>query len=817
MAESAVVIPIRAIDENATSNIKGVIDELKKLNEQVAKGSKIAEEATRTSSSLGQSFLNLAKRVAGPVVLITAFYKTLKTGMTETIEVEKATRLLSAQYQALGVTNKAVTDDIIKFTTALAEQTANDQSALIDIARLISSFGIYGESLKEATKATLDISTAMGIDQETAARAVGKAIGGSADALKRYGINVKEALTPTENLANLMEALRQKGFSGAAAADIDTMAGALRNLLETFKNFSEALVNTKLFGLISLRDIFKSIVENISISVKAVGNFISTGSAQGNASLSIKDRNASKAILAENIKLTKEKNKQLALDKASLKETERKKKAQEEINDLFKDANSALEATKSEEEQINDLFDQKVARINELLDAKDIEIEKANELKRILQETHDFEINAIRKEKTAKEQAQVEQKSRDILSAAQGGDATNIAGSAAGAAAPAVAVLALYLKFPVIIQQIGEGIKDLFTDWADGWQDLSSMLFGGTSESFIGGANFLEGTIENFNERMKTLENSIEDAAMSAHTTAENIKIYNQRVSEGRKSIKAVLQEFEALREERTARGSDRRNATRAIAGLSDDVDVIVTRRRSRKAFKEMFDELEKAIEEQIPLITQQHNLRMQQLNEELSLWQNVNQGFENLKKTISGALLSPEQSSAAALKAFQEATGADKAEAALNVQNALLNEFQSAQQAAASGIITQEELKNKQASILAQLETAHAQTQAREDKILSLMERENKIFLSQLEELNNIRKVLEGVKSFQEGGQVNKTGFAFVHEGEKVIPKGAATGNVNIMINGKSMGTGTDIVAMLQEALKTNRGGIRDTLKRLI
>jgi hypothetical protein len=376
------------------------------------------------------------------------------------------------------------------------------------------------------------------------------------------------------------------------------------------------------------------------------------------------------------------------------------------------------------------------------------------------------------------------------------------------------AVFALYLKFPQLIQQIGSGIMDLFTDWKDGWLEIGSLIDGGL-EVFEDRARGLSGGIAEFDERMKTLERSLEDAAMSARSTSENVMTYNQRVKEGRSGIKNITREIDSLLDRRTDPARQLVSVEGGVRRFAED--TIRLHKGSKRELNALFDELEKAIEEQTQLVTQQHNLRMQQLSEELSLWQNVNQGFEVVKKTISGALLAPNESSAAALKAFQEATGADKAQAALDLQNALLNEFQQAQQAAASGIITNEELKNKQASILAQLETANAETQAKEDRILNLMERENKIFLSQLDELKNIRKVLEGTKKFQDGGQVNKTGLAFVHEGETVIPKGMSAGNVNIMINGKSMGSGSDIVSMLQEALKTNRGGIRDTLKRLV
>lgn len=861
MAETAVVIPISVRDDRATSTLSATTDQVKKLNTEVKKGQDIAKSATQSSSGYASSLKGLASSVAGPAALLAGLYAVIKTGITESMEAEKATKLLAAQYKALGVSNQAVIDDITSYTAALAQKTAQDESDLINLAKLISSFGVYGEALKQATEATLDISAAMGIDQETAARAVGKALQGSTEALKRYGLNVADAATPTERLKNLMVELREKGFSGAASADMDTFSGAVRQLKEGFKDFAETLVNTKLFGLISLRDIFKEITENLAISFKAVSNFVKTGSVSGGPqAMSIAERDAKQQVKAINDVLQKQADKRAMREQeitdAKKREKdlleklkERSDEIQKDREEFFKEGTVALDETRSKEEKINDILYERINHATELLKLGEITTAEAQKQMKIYQDTAAFQMKQINDQNAAKAKQDAAQKVKEGFSAVQSGDLGNIASTFGGQdAAGAVGILTVYFKIPQLVKQIGQSISDLFTDWIDGWKDFGDFLDGGL-EVFGSRIDALSGSVQNFDERMKALQDNIDDAAMSARSSGENLAVYNQRVADGSKGIKSITGSLDALLDSRSKYESN------FLAGRGITGDTVRIHGGSREELNQMFDDLEKQIQEQTVALQNQHQAALQVIAEEyqkkregqleqlkliqdqLNLWEGVQQGFENVKKSIAGSLFSPAQSSAAALEAFKNATGTDKAKAATDLQNALLNEFQAAQQAAASGLITQEELKQKQSSILAQLEMAQKDAMTAEQKLLdkqdqiqsaiqqlnddeqAAVQAQNAIYLSQLQELKDIKNILAGTQQFQEGGQVNKTGFAFVHEGEHVIPKGGSAGNVNININGKSAGGGSggDIIAMLQEALKTNRGGIRDTLKRLI
>jgi hypothetical protein len=223
-------------------------------------------------------------------------------------------------------------------------------------------------------------------------------------------------------------------------------------------------------------------------------------------------------------------------------------------------------------------------------------------------------------------------------------------------------------------------------------------------------------------------------------------------------------------------------------------------------------------------------------INDQVAAFEQAAAGFEQVKKSIMGALLSPEETSASALAAFQSATGIGKAEAALNVQQALLAEFQAAQQAAANGLITQEELKAIQAATLQQLATVEAATKAQEDKLLDKQEAiqnaieklnqdeqaalnaQNKILESQLNELKNIKNALAGTPQFQSGGTVENTGLAYVHKGETVVPAGQSSAMLNISINGGAPGARDreTIARLVIDALRLNTSNLKQAIQKV-
>ena len=145
---------------------------------------------------------------------------------------------------ALALTGKFTEKNSNSFTEyagALQKTTKYSDEAILSAGTLIQTMASLDENgLKRATAAALDMSSALGIDLNTASRIVGKSLEGNVEALSRYGINIKIGTTVTENFNNVLAALEGR-FSGAAAANAMTFSGSLEIMKNQISEVAEAL------------------------------------------------------------------------------------------------------------------------------------------------------------------------------------------------------------------------------------------------------------------------------------------------------------------------------------------------------------------------------------------------------------------------------------------------------------------------------------------------------------------------------------------------------------------------------------------------
>ncbi len=121
----------------------------------------------------------------------------------------------------------------------------SDDAVLSNIALLASMTKLDNDGLRQATKAAVDLSAALGIDLESATRLIGKAAEGNTEAFKRYGIEIQKGKTDSESFANTMVALSR--FTGSAEGQAKSYSGQLKILSATWEDLTKvtggALVN----------------------------------------------------------------------------------------------------------------------------------------------------------------------------------------------------------------------------------------------------------------------------------------------------------------------------------------------------------------------------------------------------------------------------------------------------------------------------------------------------------------------------------------------------------------------------------------------
>jgi len=123
--------------------------------------------------------------------------------------------------------------DIQKITTA-------DGDAIIGMQSLLVQFGLTEDQITKITPLVVDLSQKMGVDMDTAAKAVAKSATGSQTALKRMGIQVDYANTEGNKFDATMEALAGT-VGGFAEKEAETFSGKIDQLKISLGDLKEGI------------------------------------------------------------------------------------------------------------------------------------------------------------------------------------------------------------------------------------------------------------------------------------------------------------------------------------------------------------------------------------------------------------------------------------------------------------------------------------------------------------------------------------------------------------------------------------------------
>ena len=245
MADSSFILDFVANFEKAAANLETFTKDVSKTVKQIEKdfgGIKLAAFATGLNQGI-----ELAKKLGNA----------LSEPIRQAAEFEADVNSLRIALDATGQATDKTVNGFIDFAAAVQETTKFSDNAVLTTASLIQNLSqLGGRELKTATKAALDLSTALGIDLNSAASLVGKAANGNVAAFKRYGIEVKKGATDSETFANALLLISQR-FGGSSEKSVNTFAGAIAQLKN---NFDDSL---KTFGLVIIQN--KTVIETIQL------------------------------------------------------------------------------------------------------------------------------------------------------------------------------------------------------------------------------------------------------------------------------------------------------------------------------------------------------------------------------------------------------------------------------------------------------------------------------------------------------------------------------------------------------------------------
>jgi hypothetical protein len=228
---------------------------------------------------------------------VAALIKIGKDCVDSFLEAEKATAKLTGAIAATGQAGNISVKAIEALASALQKTTIYSDEATVSAAAMLQQLGGLTErGLKMAIPVVQDLAAAMGMDLETAATLVGKAIAGNTGALSRYGIEVKEGATKSETFTNVLKGLNEK-FGGMAEQLGKTTGGQLvifRNEIDDLKESLGGLIAQGLNPFLASINRYFSVKSLLAIDPSTI-----TSVSQLQAALKIlRDRYAELSVVA---------------------------------------------------------------------------------------------------------------------------------------------------------------------------------------------------------------------------------------------------------------------------------------------------------------------------------------------------------------------------------------------------------------------------------------------------------------------------------------------------------------------------------------
>ncbi len=177
---------------------------------------------------------------------------------------------LSATLRSTGQFSGEYVENLKQIASQFQTLTGLSDEVILDTERQLIAFGASRQQIIPLTRTVLDLSAGLGTDLASATFLVSKALQGETQMLSRYGIQVTESATKTQQLAEIQEQVNQK-FGGQAVARMATMGGQISLLKERYNDLQEAIG-----AAITNSDAFQTLLDQVSKLILDSTNFVST-------------------------------------------------------------------------------------------------------------------------------------------------------------------------------------------------------------------------------------------------------------------------------------------------------------------------------------------------------------------------------------------------------------------------------------------------------------------------------------------------------------------------------------------------------------
>lgn len=310
MATQEILVKYKADVSDLTNQLKLMIERMDKLEAESKQSAKGVDTLTKSVDNLGKEFKEVPKEIPKATAAVKTFATTttnevnklrgsvntigkdiaagIAAGFTVTavaafakasigafIEAEQNAEKLRFAVVNIGGEGVDAFEALIQQSERLQDSLNISDDSIQQAQAALVSFGLSAAQVQEVIPVLADFAKLTGQDIPSAAQALGQAIQGRAGEFKKFGVDVSEANTEAENLANILKVL--EGQAGSAAAATQTLAGQIEGAKIAVDEFQEGLGGALVLYFKTFIDVVKPVIDSILKSIKELFAVFQTG------------------------------------------------------------------------------------------------------------------------------------------------------------------------------------------------------------------------------------------------------------------------------------------------------------------------------------------------------------------------------------------------------------------------------------------------------------------------------------------------------------------------------------------------------------
>jgi hypothetical protein len=227
--------------ESSAAAMKGMQDSSGRMENALNNMAESTDKNALSVLKLAESYVTGEAAIRLAEAAFESLFGLLTSSVDAAAEAEQAQQKLVAALQAQGTNMPSVIAAYDSYASAMVRTTTfSEEATKAAEGTLVLIGGVMPKDMKAALDASANLASGLGKDLPDAAMLLSKALEGNTGALRRQGVVFDETKGQALSFGDIVDGINAK-FSGQSDAALNTYAGRLKQLGNTWDEFKEAI------------------------------------------------------------------------------------------------------------------------------------------------------------------------------------------------------------------------------------------------------------------------------------------------------------------------------------------------------------------------------------------------------------------------------------------------------------------------------------------------------------------------------------------------------------------------------------------------